>query len=145
MPIHQLPGESVAEARLRDHLREAREHNAFEASTLETATGIDARRSIIYPIWNPLLLSNANANLKSASQERRSSPRLPMGVMKKIFLPQIGIESAPFADYAFPKAPGELDDVLFGGMTSGSLTQTLISNAACLTSLNLVPVNIGKV
>jgi hypothetical protein len=68
-----------------------------------------------------------------------------MGVMKKIFLPQIGIESAPFADYAFPKAPGELDDVLFGGMTSGSLTQTLISNAACLTSLNLVPVNIGKV
>jgi hypothetical protein len=143
MPIHQLPGESVEEARLRDHLREARERNAFEASKLETATGIDVRRATIYPIWNPLLLSNAKANLTSASQERRSSPRLPMGMMKKTFLPQIGIESAPFADYAFLKAPGELD--LFGGMTSGSLTQTLISNDACLASLNLVPVNIGKV
>jgi hypothetical protein len=145
MPIHQLPGESVAEARLRDHLREARERNAFEASTLETANGIDARRPMMHPIWNPLLQSNAKANLTSASQERGSSPRLPMGMMKRIFLPQIGIESAPVADYAFPKAPGELDDVLFCGMTSGSLTQKLFSNDACLTSLNLVPVNIGKV
>lgn len=144
MPIHQLPGESVAEARLRGHLREARERNAFEASTLEPATGIDIRRPMIYPIWNPLLQSNAKVNVTSASQEHRSSPRLPIGMMKKLFLPQIGIESA-VADYAFPKVPGELDDALFGGMTSGSLMQSMFSNDTCLTSLNLVPVKIGKV
>jgi hypothetical protein len=126
MPLNQLPGESVAQARMRDHLAEARQGVAFEASAVETATGVDVQRPIMHPVWNPLRTDDC-ANLTWT------------GIMKTMSDPGLETQAysrntcitGPLAEAVLSTAsPPELlsDELTFGGLTSGSLTQQLICN-----------------
>ena len=104
----QLSGESVAEARMRVHLLQARQNTAFEASAIETATGIDVQRPIMHPVWNPLRADDCTV---SDSGRETLKSAVVVAVLSKASSPELLSEEATF-----------------GGLTSGSLTQRLMCN-----------------